>query len=75
MDEPVISINEDPYGFYTHYFKAIAASQANTAYCEQLFGSNMGQHGFAEVSHLDHPAKICSLGSDIQALDLGCGNG
>jgi len=35
----------------------------------------MGQHGFAEISHLDHPAKICSLGSDIQALDLGCGNG
>ena len=60
MDKPVISINEDPYGFYTHYFKAIAASQANTAYCEQLFRRDMGQHGFAEISYLDTWRKFAA---------------
>jgi len=75
MVEPTISITESPFEFYTRYYQAIAASPADSTYCKHLFGCDMGQHGFAEISHLDHLGKICELGPGIQALDLGCGDG
>lgn len=61
--------------FYSHYYNAIAQSRANASYCEQLFGRDLGQHGFAELSHLDHLFQVTGINSDCRVLDLGCGNG
>jgi ubiquinone/menaquinone biosynthesis C-methylase UbiE len=61
--------------FYEKYYSAIATSQANAIYCERLFGKDMGQHGFAEVAHLNHLIEVAHIKPEHQVLDLGCGNG
>ena len=61
--------------FYEKYYAAVASSKANTCYCERLFGKDMGQHGFAEVSHLDHLIEVARINDSCHVLDLGCGNG
>ncbi|MBN2550421.1 MAG: methyltransferase domain-containing protein [Anaerolineales bacterium] len=61
--------------FYSRYYPAVASSQANASYCEQLYGKNMNQHGFAEVAHLKHLLRETRLGPGQRALDLGCGTG
>jgi ubiquinone/menaquinone biosynthesis C-methylase UbiE len=61
--------------FYEAYYAAIAHSRANAEYNQRLFGKDMGQHGFAEVAHLDHLIEVSGIGPASRALDLGCGNG
>lgn len=61
--------------FYSRYYPAVANSPANASYCEQLFGKNMTQHGFAEVAHLHDLLRETRLGPGMKALDLGCGSG
>jgi cyclopropane fatty-acyl-phospholipid synthase-like methyltransferase len=64
-----------PDDFYQRYYRAIAVSQANSWYCQRLFGLDLAQHGFAEMAHLDHLLAVAELQPRQQALDLGCGNG
>jgi hypothetical protein len=48
-------VSEDSIrSFYEKYYPAIASSPAKVEYCRRLFGPNMGQQGFAEVTHLEH---------------------
>lgn len=61
--------------FYEKYYRAVATSKANTEYCQRLFGKDMQQHGFAEVSHIDALIKETGIGSADRVLDLGCGSG
>jgi len=61
--------------FYERFYLAAPASQANAAYCLELYGRNLCQHGFAEISHLDKLVEESALGPGMSALDLGCGNG
>ena len=44
--------------FYEKFYTAIAGSKANAEYNERLFGKDMDQQGFAEVSHLDHLIEV-----------------
>jgi ubiquinone/menaquinone biosynthesis C-methylase UbiE len=75
-DKPM---TEDPNAetrkFYEEFYAAIAGSQANAEYNRRLFGKDMGQQGFAEVSHLDHLIEASKIGPGSRVLDLGCGNG
>jgi SAM-dependent methyltransferase len=66
---------EETHAFYEQFYAAIANSQANSEFSERLFGKDMGQHGFAEVSHLDHLVEVCGICTGCRVLDLGCGNG
>jgi cyclopropane fatty-acyl-phospholipid synthase-like methyltransferase len=61
--------------FYRRFHPAAAASQANAAFCEQVYGRNLYQQGFAEVAHLDHLIEVTGIAPGCQVLDLGCGNG
>ncbi len=61
--------------FYEKYYRAVATSRANAEYCQRLFGQNMEQDGFAEVSHLDHLIEVAEIGLTDRVLDLGCGSG
>ena len=65
----------DAAGFYTKYYEAVKDSRANATYCERLFGKDFGQHGFAEVRHLDALMEVVGLEKGMTTLDLGCGNG
>jgi len=61
--------------FYTRFYAAVATSAANAAYCTRVYGRNLCQHGFADLSHLDHLIQVSAIGPQSRVLDLGCGNG
>jgi cyclopropane fatty-acyl-phospholipid synthase-like methyltransferase len=70
-DRPAFS----EFDFYTRFYDAVAESAANAAYCTRVYGRNLCQHGFAEMTHLDHLIEVSGINSDTRVLDLGCGNG
>lgn len=61
--------------FYTRFHQAAAVSEANERFCEQLYGKNLYQQGFAEVAHVDHLIEVTGISKTSHVLDLGCGNG
>ena len=61
--------------FYQRFYRAVAESPTNAAYCEELYGRNLCQHGFADLPQLDALIQESALGPGLCALDLGCGNG
>ena len=61
--------------FYENYFAAVEHSEAHRAFCESVFGKDLGQHGFADLEQLELLIEVTGLGSDQHVLDLGCGNG
>ncbi len=61
--------------FYARYYEAMLTSRAHAAFCEQVFGRNLCQHGFADMAQLDALIDTAGLGPGQAALDLGCGNG
>lgn len=63
------------FEFYTRFYDAVASSAANAEYCERVYGQNLCQHGFADLSHLDHLIQVSAISAGTRVLDLGCGNG
>ena len=61
--------------FYERYYDAMTRSRAHAAFCERVFGRNLCQHGFADMTQLDALIEAARLGPGQAALDLGCGNG
>src|SRR5512142_1364885 len=60
--------------FYDQYYAAIEHSQAHHAFCERVFGRDLGQHGFANLEQLELLMQVTGLGPAQHVLDLGCGN-
>ena len=63
------------YDWYSRYYTAVSTSQANARYCQQVYGENLCQHGFAEMADLDHLIEVSNIKTTDHVLDLGCGNG
>jgi SAM-dependent methyltransferase len=61
--------------FYAKFYSAIERSPAHSAFCERVFGRDLGQHGFADLEQLDLLERATRLGPAHHALDLGCGDG
>jgi cyclopropane fatty-acyl-phospholipid synthase-like methyltransferase len=61
--------------FYNAFYAAIEHSQAHHAFCEQVFGKDLCQHGFANQEQLELLMQVTRLGPEHLVLDLGCGNG
>lgn len=61
--------------FYTRFHQAAVSSEANARFCERVYGRNLCQQGFAEMSHLDDLIQVVHIQAGEQVLDLGCGNG
>lgn len=61
--------------FYEHFYAAIEQSQAHAAFCERVFGRNLGQHGFADMEQVDALIAVAQPGPNSRLLDLGCGDG
>jgi cyclopropane fatty-acyl-phospholipid synthase-like methyltransferase len=61
--------------FYAKFYSSIEHSPAHHAFCERVFGRDLGQHGFADMEQLDMLREVTRLGPARHALDLGCGNG
>jgi cyclopropane fatty-acyl-phospholipid synthase-like methyltransferase len=62
-------------GFYTAFYSAVERSPAHHAFCEQVFGLDLCQHGFADLEQLRLLMEVTRLGPGHRALDLGCGSG
>ena len=63
------------YYWYQDFYIATAASPTHALYCRELFGENLCQDGFMEMSHLHHVLTLLKLTPQSQLLDIGCGNG
>ncbi len=61
--------------FYNAFYAAIEHSQAHRAFCERVFGVDLGQHGFADLGQLELLLEVTALGPQHRLLDLGCGDG
>jgi cyclopropane fatty-acyl-phospholipid synthase-like methyltransferase len=61
--------------FYNSFYSAVEHSPAHHAFCEQVFGRDLCQHGFADLEQLDLLLQVTGLSAGQRALDLGCGNG
>jgi ubiquinone/menaquinone biosynthesis C-methylase UbiE len=61
--------------FYTRYFVAAEQSQAHHVFCERVFGTDLCQHGFADLGQLELIVQVTGLGPASHVLDVGCGNG
>lgn len=61
--------------FYEAFFTAVEHSRAHRAFCERVFGVDLGQHGFCDLKQLEMVIDVAELGPERKVLDLGCGNG
>lgn len=61
--------------FYQSFYRAIEHSQAFGEYCTQVFGLNLGQHGFSDMGQIERALVRLDLRPGERLLDIGCGNG
>lgn len=67
--------DREMWTFYQEYYSAAAASPAYAEFCEQLFGCNYLQHGFADMQAVDFLIRAGELDAGHRILELGCGAG
>lgn len=63
------------YYWYKDFYNAIEKSQAFSEYSRQVFGENLGQHGFSDLNQIHMMLDILKPDKSSQVLDIGCGNG
>ncbi len=61
--------------FYTRYYDALPRSPSYSQFCRQLYGMDLGQHGFCDMAQLDALLDAVQLKPGESALDIGCGDG
>ena len=61
--------------FYEKYYAKVDTSKVHAIFCEKVFGINLCQHGFADVSQLKMLVQKTEIQSTDKVLDVGCGNG
>jgi len=48
-------------GFYEAFYTAVEHSEAHRAFCERVFGKDLGQHGFADLEQLELLIEVAGL--------------
>ncbi len=61
--------------FYTRFYDSLPRSAAYSELCRRLYGADMGQHGFSDMTQVDGLLDALQLRPGEAALDLGCGDG
>lgn len=61
--------------FYEAFYAAVEHSEAHRLFCERVFGTDLCQHGFADLEQIELLIEVAGLGPGQRVLDLGCGNG
>jgi 2-polyprenyl-3-methyl-5-hydroxy-6-metoxy-1,4-benzoquinol methylase len=63
------------WDWYDRFYEAAPRSQSHHLFCEQVYGLDLCQHGFADVSQLSRLIGSTGIGAADRVLDLGCGTG
>ena len=63
------------YYWYRDFYSAIENSNAFDDYSRKVFGRNLGQQGFSDMSQIHLMLNLVPLNSSSSVLDIGCGNG
>ncbi len=61
--------------FYEAFYNRAARSRVHAEFCERVYGNNLCQHGFTNMSQLCALIDALQLRPDQRVLDLGCGSG
>jgi SAM-dependent methyltransferase len=61
--------------WYERYFVAIEHSIAYGEFCRRVFGLNLGQHGFSDMTQIQLLVDALDINSDDRLIDIGCGTG
>ncbi len=61
--------------FYSAFYGATRDSRAYASFCEQAYGANFTQHGFADMGQLERLLAALRPAPGSRMLDVGCGNG
>jgi len=61
--------------FYTEFYKKTENSETYSAFCKNVYGIDLNQHGFADIEQLKLILEISSMSLKQNVLDIGCGNG
>jgi SAM-dependent methyltransferase len=66
-----------PYCRYTYdrLYGESEESAAHAAFCERVYGRDLGQQGMADMEQLQIVMDVLSLDDSTRTLELGCGNG
>lgn len=70
-----LGLDREMWTFYQEYYTTAATSPAYAEFCEQLFGRNYLQHGFADMQAVDFLIQAGELDAGHRILELGCGAG
>ena len=63
------------YYWYREYHSAIENSEAFDEFSRRIFGENLGQHDFTDITQLKMMLERVQLDTGSSVLDIGCGNG
>jgi len=63
------------YYWYRDFYSAVETSRAFDEYSRRVFGANLGQHGFSDISQMQKMLDLLQLDKSAMVLDIGCGNG
>lgn len=61
--------------FYSAFYEATRDSHAYASFCQQAYGADLTQHGFADMGQLDRLLDVLQPAPGSRVLDAGCGNG
>jgi len=61
--------------FYNRFYKATERSRAHSHFCREVYGVDLCQHGFADLSQLQMLMNEGRITTGSRVLDVGCGNG
>ncbi len=63
------------YNEYEEFYNMAGRNEIFHKYCEKVFGRDLSQDGFSDVTQIDDILKIIDLDDNKAVLDIGCGNG
>ncbi|UCD08302.1 MAG: class I SAM-dependent methyltransferase [Dehalococcoidales bacterium] len=63
------------YYWYREYHSAVEKSKAFDEFSRRIFGENLGQHDFTDISQLHMMLEKVRINENSSVLDIGCGNG
>ncbi|MFC1948089.1 class I SAM-dependent methyltransferase [Chloroflexota bacterium] len=63
------------YYWYKEYHSAVENSEAFDEFSRRIFGENLGQHDFTDISQLQMMMDKVKINENSSVLDIGCGNG